>query len=70
VKDNVVILPVNTTLDIPTERVLNAALEANLDQCILIGRDQEGKLYFAASYGKCKDVLWDLEQLKYCLLTE
>lgn len=66
----VVVLPVVTSLDIPTERVLQAALslEAPLQGVVLVGRDAEGRMYFASSYADGGDALWWLEKAKLALL--
>jgi hypothetical protein len=66
--DNVVILPVVTTLDIPAERVLSAAAEAGLTEVVVVGRDKDGDEYFASSLADGGDVLWHLERAKLRLL--
>lgn len=35
-----------TLLDIPTERVLKRALEADLERCFVVGRTRDGTFYF------------------------
>lgn len=45
--DNVVTLNVETKLDLPPERILNAAINQDLDEAVVIGH-KDGKLYFAA----------------------
>jgi hypothetical protein len=45
----VITLSTETTLDIPPERVLSAALGASLDTVLVIGRDAAGELYVASS---------------------
>jgi hypothetical protein len=45
--DNVVVLNVDTKLDLPPERILTAAIEQNLDEAVVIGH-KDGKLYMAA----------------------
>lgn len=67
-KDNVVVLNCNTRLDLPPDRVLNAALEADLESVTVIGRCKNGESYVASSYGLAKDVVWDLEQVKYFMI--
>jgi hypothetical protein len=66
--DNVVILPVVTTLDLPPERMLNAALERGLKEVVIIGYDLEGEEYFASSVSDGGDVVWHLERAKLKLL--
>lgn len=66
--DNVIILPVITTLDIPASRVLNGALAADLDSCIVIGYNKDGSEYFSSSKADGADVLWMMERAKLNLL--
>lgn len=65
---NVVILPVITRLDLPPERILNAALSADLTEVVILGTDKDGNEYFASSQGGGPDVLWHLERAKLKLL--
>jgi len=65
---NVIDLPVITTLDLPPSRVLEAAIEADLQDAIVVGYDAEGEFYFAASKADGGDVLWLLELAKKQLL--
>ena len=65
---NVTVLETVTTLDIPTERVLNDALEQKLQSCFIVGKDENGDLYFASSMADGGDVLWWMEQAKLALL--
>lgn len=60
-------LPVVTSLDIDTERVLDKAKE-QLREVIVIGVTHEGEFYFASSKSDGGDVLWNLEQAKLKLL--
>lgn len=57
-----------TKLDLPPERVLNAALEADLSEVIIMGRDQEGNEYFASSIADGADVVWLAERMKIQLI--
>jgi hypothetical protein len=66
--DNVVILPVITTLPIPVERILAQAMEADLKLCLVIGEREDGSLYFASSEPDGGDLLWLLERAKLALL--
>jgi hypothetical protein len=66
--DNVTVLPVVTSLDVPCERLLTAALESTLQKVIIIGTDAEGEFYFASSTADGGDVLWWLEIAKRKLL--
>lgn len=64
----VTVLPVVTTLDIPTERILNGALAAELQGCFVAGVNADGSLYFASSFADGGDVLWWMEKSKKRLL--
>lgn len=66
--DNVVNLPVRTKLDLPPERVLDAAKDADLDGCFVIGRTKDGDLYFASSIADGGDILWLWEKAKPLLM--
>ena len=65
---NVTVLPVITSLDVPCERLLTAALDSTLQRVIIIGTDAEGEFYFASSMADGGDVLWWLEVAKRKLL--
>lgn len=65
---NVITLPCITTHNLPAERVLNGALEADLAGVVVLGYDKEGKPYFASSYADGGDVMWLMELLKRELL--
>jgi hypothetical protein len=66
--EKVTVLQTVTTLDIPTERVLNAALNTVLTGAIVIGVDAEGELYFSSSFADGGSVLWWMEKAKKALL--
>lgn len=57
-----------TTLDLPPERVLAAAAEADLESVVILGYDQGGEEYFASSIADGGTVLWLIERLKLALL--
>jgi hypothetical protein len=59
-----------TTLDLNPEVVLNAAVEANLDNVIVIGWTKDGTLYFATSKTATADILLSLEAAKHSLLNQ
>lgn len=61
---NVTYLDVETTLDIPPERVLAGAIEQGLAEVMVIGHTEKGELYLASSGGDSKDLLWLLEAAK------
>lgn len=64
----VVVLDVITRLDIPVDRVLEGAIEAEMNNIVVIGYDKSGDEYFASSYASGADVLWALERAKKRLL--
>jgi len=57
-----------TRLDLPTERVLDAARGHCTDGVVIVGFDDDGKLYFASSVADGGTALWLLEQAKKALL--
>jgi hypothetical protein len=57
-----------TRLDIPADRVLQAALDAGLQAVIIVGWNQDGQLYTASSYADGGDALWLVEKFKKRLL--
>jgi hypothetical protein len=65
---NVIEASFMTTLDIPCERILRKATEADLETVIVIGREKDGELYFASSVADGGDVLWLMEIAKKALL--
>lgn len=67
-KDNVHILQNVTQLDLPPDRLLEAAL-GKLEGVVIVGYDKQGAEYFASSYADGGDVLWLLEKAKLKLLT-
>lgn len=66
--DNVVILPVISTLPVPVERILEQAMKADLKMCIVIGMNQDESPYFASSEPDGGDILWWIEKAKLALL--
>lgn len=66
--DNVTVLPVVTSLDLGAERVLTAALKAQLQGAIVLGVNADGQLYFASSYADGGTVLWWMEKAKLALM--
>jgi hypothetical protein len=66
--DNVIELDNVTKLDLPPERILNKALEADLASAVVIGWDQDGDFFFAGSIASGPETLWLLELAKKHLL--
>jgi hypothetical protein len=62
-------LPVITSLDLPADRVLEAA-KGKLKAVVILGfeQDEEGSFYFASSKADGGDILWLIENLKANLL--
>ncbi len=69
ITDNVVALDVVTSLDLPADRILDGARDADLGGVVILGWDRDGEEYFASSIADGADVLWLLERLKLELLT-
>jgi len=65
--DNVIPLGGVTRLDVPIERICDAAKE-ELENCVIMGWDKDGELYFASSISDGGDVLWIMEKAKLLLL--
>lgn len=66
--DNVVELRNVTRLNIPAERVLRRAAEADLAHVIVIGYDKEGGEYFASSYADGAQVVWHCQRAIFKLM--
>jgi hypothetical protein len=64
----VVDLNVVTKLDLPPEKVLNKAADVKFLDVVILGFDEEGDFYFAASSADGGDVLWLLEMAKKQLM--
>ena len=65
---DVVSLGVQTTLEIPPEKVLRGAIEAKLTEVVIVGVDENGKRYFATSTGYGPDTLWHLQRAIHRLM--
>lgn len=68
--DNCEVLPLVTTHDIPVARVLQQALDAGLEEVVVVGYTSEGAEFFMANVADGAAVLWHLERAKIKLLTE
>lgn len=64
----IVNLPVVTTLDLPPDRILDAAKEADLGSVVVVGHTKDGHLYFAGSMADGGEVLWLFERAKLALM--
>ncbi len=57
-----------TKLDLPAERILRRAMEADLKHVVIIGYDQEGGEYFASTYADGAQVVWHCERAIFKLM--
>lgn len=64
----IVELPVITKLDIPVERILRRAQEADLESAVVIGFTADGDFWFSSTQADGGDVIWLLEKAKLELL--
>jgi len=67
--DNVIPLGNITSLDLPPDRILDAA-KGHMDSCVLLGWNCDGEIYFASSIADGGEVLWLLEMAKKQLLNQ
>ena len=65
---NLVYLDMITRHDIPAERVLDRAQEANLESAIVIGQLPDEEFYFASNKADAAEVIYLLEVAKKRLL--
>jgi hypothetical protein len=61
---NVIKFNGKTTLDLPPERILNEAVNADLGEAVVIGWRKDGSFYFASSIADGADVNWLLDRTK------
>ena len=62
---DVVEWPGITRLDMPVEKVLEKAKEANLSEIVVVGYDQEGMFFASSSKADGPNVLWLLRQCEH-----
>ena len=67
---NVVPLGATTSAELTPDKVLEAALRADLAEVIVIGYDRDGALHLASCSGDMKDVLWLIEVAKKRVLED
>jgi hypothetical protein len=66
---NVIILPVNTTLDLPLDDVLGGALQAAIQDAVVVGYlPDSSKIYFASTTADMAEVLLILERVKAVII--
>jgi len=59
----VIEFPRESTADVRPESVLGLAVAANLAEVIVVGRRQDGALFFGTSSGDAKSAWWLLREL-------
>lgn len=57
-----------TRLNLPAQRVLDAANDSDLEDVVILGKQADGEYYFASSVTDGGTVLWMMEKLKKVLL--
>jgi hypothetical protein len=67
--DNVIMFPGETLLDIPADRILTAAAEADLELVIVLGWTKDKTLYAASSSPSVPEAIYLVEQFKHELLS-
>ena len=69
-EDNVVVVRLRTTNDIPVDRVINGLVDDadNLDMLLTLGRDKNGYLDSRCSLSSVGEILGLLEEFKFDLL--
>ncbi len=67
-QDTVVPFTGLTKLDIPVDKILEGAKEANLKTVIVIGEDQNGESFLASSSGDLALMYWMLANTQKYLL--
>ncbi len=69
-EDNIVVLNVETTLPLPSERVLRGAIENEVEDVIVLGYAKDGAFYFASAPTDKRVMLWLVEHFKNALLQD
>lgn len=54
---------------VSVEKVIEALNEKEFDDLIVIGRQSDGRFYFATTSGNIPDINWDLDKAKSILLS-
>lgn len=65
---NVILFPGITCLDLPADRLLEKAIEAELAGVVILGYTKDGEQYMASSYADGGTVIWLMEKCKKMLL--
>lgn len=64
---NVVVLQVETTLDLPLDRILDGAREKEVTDCLLLAYDKDGAFYMASQTCDAGTLLILLERARDCV---
>lgn len=64
----VINLNTDTLLDIPADKVIEGAVEADLDMIVVIGWGKDGSLYFGSSSGDAPEIMWLLQTAQKLLM--
>lgn len=65
---NVVVLQVETTLDLPLDRILDGARENEITDCLLLGYDKSGEFYLASQTVDAGKLLLLMERARGLLM--
>jgi hypothetical protein len=66
---DVIYFPGETSLDIPADRVLLPAVDADLEQVIVIGRYKDGEFYFAGTTSDVTLTNWLIDKAKKTVMS-
>lgn len=74
--DNVLMFPGTDVIEVTeamgprleVERILDGAMEHNLQDVVVVGTTKDGSTYFASSSGDPRNVLWDLQKAEHILM--
>ena len=54
---------------VPVEKVIEALQDKEFDDLIVIGRQSDGRFYFATTSGNVQEINWDLDKAKTILMS-
>jgi hypothetical protein len=66
--DNVVILDMETSLDLPLERILDGARDHELSDCLVLGYEPDSRFYMACTTVEIGKILILLERCRQVLV--
>lgn len=76
--DNVISFPGTETFEhedyndapgVPVDKVIEALHDKEFDDIIVIGRQSNGRFYFATTSGNVQEINWDLDKAKTILMS-